>query len=154
MYLKVSCYGGCQVTLALEIGLTTAREYAVSYRALILPLSPASIPAKLRADQFTAIKHRSVHAYRFSCRVAVAGATDSKPALDVSVQTELCIPALPLIKHRKERVHHRQQKPLAGLFLNSRDRLWDIIAQPTPSLHNPSLQIRPRAAIECSDQCA
>ena len=36
MYLKVSCSGGYQVTLALEIGLTTAREDAVSYHALIL----------------------------------------------------------------------------------------------------------------------
>ena len=29
MYLKVSCYGSCQVMLALETGLTTAREDAV-----------------------------------------------------------------------------------------------------------------------------
>ena len=41
MYLKVSCYGGCQVTLALEIGLTTAREDAVSHHTLILtPAAP------------------------------------------------------------------------------------------------------------------
>ncbi len=65
MYLKVSCYGGCQVTLALETGLeislATAHEDTVSHPDPD-PISPASVPAKLRACQFAAIKDRSVHA--------------------------------------------------------------------------------------------
>jgi len=41
MYLKVSCSGGCQVTMALEIALATAREDAVSHHTSIrTPLAP------------------------------------------------------------------------------------------------------------------